>query len=126
MKVVVALIMGFCSGLMIYFLLAFMAMPSTPAAASVFVAVTFLGGWTLSTYLLLKSVVSVSKVFARGFLLGAAEWLLLIPASMFMASRAVSIATEHAGNSGAAAAGAALGGGIFAFLSGGLAIAMAV
>ena len=126
MKILVALLMGFFSGLMIYFLLAMMVMPANTSVAMIFVAVTFFGGWGLSTYILLKSVKSVSKVFARGFLLGAAEWLLLIPASMIMAGRAMSTVTEQAGNTGAAAAGAALGGGLFAFLSGGLAIVMAV
>jgi predicted RNA-binding Zn-ribbon protein involved in translation (DUF1610 family) len=126
MKIVVALVMGFFSGLMIYFLLGMMMLPSNPGAAMVFVGVTVFGGWGLSTYLLLKSVKSVSKVFARGFLLGAAEWLLLIPAGMVMTGRAMTAATAHAGDSAAATAGAALGGGIITVLTGGLAIAMAV
>jgi hypothetical protein len=126
MKILVALIMGFCSGLMIYFLLGIMILPSNPALGTIFVAVTFLGGWALSTYLLLKSAKSVSKVFVRGFLLGAAEWLLLIPASVVMTGRAMSAATAHAANSTAATAGAALGGGLVTFLTGGLAITMAV
>lgn len=126
MKIAVALVMGFCSGLMIYFLLAMMFLPSDPAAASIFVAITFFGGWALSTYVLLKSVKSAAKVFARGFLLGAAEWLLLIPAGMVMTSRVISAAAARAGGSEAASAGAALGGGIVTFLTGGLAVAMAV
>lgn len=128
MKILVALVMGFCSGLMIYFLsaMAFASPSSGGSIGSIFVFVTFFGGWALSTWLMVKGARSVSKVFARGFLLGAAEWLILIPASMIMAGKVVSTTLDKSPASDAAAAGAALGGGIFTFLTGGLAVAMAV
>jgi hypothetical protein len=61
---------------------------------------------------------------SRGFLLGAAEWLLMIPAGMIFAGRLMASSTD--GSSNAAMAGAAIGSGIFAFLTGGVAVTMAV
>lgn len=73
-----------------------------------------------------KGARSVSKVFSRGFLIGATEWLLVIPASWILAGKTVSEVTARSGRSDAADAGAAIGGGLFAFISGGIAITMAV
>ena len=115
MKTAVAILMGFFSGLLIYFIAAmlFADLGGTgkgPSAA--FVAVTFLGGWILSSVLLRRGAVTVSKVFSQGFLLGAAEWLVMIAAGIVFSGKA------------ATAAGAGLG--IFAFFTGGISIIMAV
>jgi predicted RNA-binding Zn-ribbon protein involved in translation (DUF1610 family) len=131
MKILVAIVMGFFSGLLIS-IMASMLMATTylagnqPASAPWVPVVAFLAAWVLSTYVLLRGAISVSKVFSRGFLLGAAEWLCLIPVGMIIAGRVVSATVAGSGDSGGAMAGAALGGGIFAFLTGGLAIAMAI
>ncbi len=68
MKIVVALFMGLCSGVMIYFMAAmtFMDMSAGSGPLGAFVAVSFLGGWALSTWLLLRGAISLSKVFSRG------------------------------------------------------------
>jgi uncharacterized membrane protein len=93
--------------------------------STAFVAVTFFGGWALSTYVLLRGEVRASKVISRGFLLGAAEWLMMIPAGLIFAGKTVA---QVSGGSDSAASnvGAAIGGGLFAFLTGGISIVMAV
>jgi len=47
------------------------------------VLVAFLGGWAISTFLLLREAPAVSKVVSRAFLLGAAQSVVLGVASMF-------------------------------------------
>jgi hypothetical protein len=125
MKTVVALFMGLCSGFLIYMMIALLFMDtsagSSPSGA--LVAISFLGGWALSTWLLLRGAISVSKVFSRGFLLGAAEWLLMVLVGVIFAGKTVANADP---SSDAASAGAAIGGGLVAMLTGGISIAMAV
>lgn len=125
MKVTVAIIMGFFSGLLIYFLSA-LALIKQVEPSPAFVWITFGGGWVVSAFALRKGAKSVSKVFSRGFLLGAAEWLCLIPVGLIFTGQAVSSTVAASDGSNAAAAGAAVGGGIAAFLTGGLAVSMAV
>ena len=90
MKIIVGIVMGFFSGLLIsravamLLLAMFFLNPSSGTSPDdsltwLFYAVTFFGGWVLSTIILVRGARSVSKVFSRGFLLGAAEWLALIP-----------------------------------------------
>ena len=64
MKFVVALFMGLCSGVMIYFMAAmtFMDMSAGSGPSGAFVAISFLGGWALSTWLLLRGAISVSDM----------------------------------------------------------------
>lgn len=90
------------------------------------VLVTLVGGWIASTWLLLRRARSVSSVFRRGFLLGAAEWLVMAAVGVIFSGRATGSAIAQTGGSDAAAAGAAIGGGMAAILTGGLSIVMAV
>jgi DnaJ domain/zinc-ribbon domain len=124
----VAVVMGFFSGFMIYMLSALVFTGRGSAPNSGFVLAFFFGGWAISAYLMQRGAISVSKVFSRGFLIGAAEWLLVIPAGMIFAGKLVasSVDAVSSSGSGAATAGAARGGGLFAFLTGGLAVVMAV
>lgn len=125
MKAIVALFMGLCSGFLIYMMVAMLLIDpiagSRPSTAIIFV--TFFGAWALSTWLLLRGAVSVSKVFSRGFLLGAAEWLLMILVGIIFAGKS---AIGAGASSDAAAAGAAIGGGLVAMFTGGISIAMAI
>jgi len=125
MKIVVALFMGLCSGVMIYFMagMTFMDISTGSGPSGAFVAISFLGGWVLSTWVLLRGAISVSKVFSRGFLLGAAEWLLMVLVGFIFAGKTVATV---GGTSEAASAGATVGGGLFAILTGGISVAMAV
>lgn len=129
MKIVVAIVLGFFSAILIYMATAmFLVNPRAGVGPSpAFVALVFFGGWAASAYLMQRGAQSVSRVFTRGALIGAAEWLLIGAAGVFMSGRLVAESGAlDASNSQAATAGAALGGGIFAFLTGGLAVAMAL
>lgn len=125
MKMVVALFMGFCSGFLIYMMAAmlFADISGGSGPSGALVAISFLGGWALSTWLLLRGAISVSKVFSRGFLLGASEWLLMVLVGIIFAGKTIADADP---TSDAASAGAAVGGGLVAMLTGGISIAMAV
>lgn len=125
MKAIVAILMGFFSGFLIY-MMAAMIFIKDNSPSSLFVFITWIGGWVLSSYIILRGAKTLSKVFSRGFLIGAAEWLLMIPAGLILTGKAVSETVTASGGSGAATAGAAIGGGFLAFLSGGVSIFMAV
>ena len=129
MKVLVALIMGFLSGLLLYFMAGMLTTDlggkSEPPIV-VWLAVLFIG-WFLSTVLLLRNAKTVSRVFRRGFLLGAAEWMLMAGVGLIFSGNAVAAATATSAQTDTAAqAGAALGGGMFAMLAGGFSVFMAV
>lgn len=125
MKTIVALLMGLFSGFIIYMMVAlvFVDTLAHSGLSPAFIAVVFFGGWAVSTWVLLRGSISVSKVFSRGFLLGAAEWLLMGLVGVIFAGK---MAVSTGAPSGAAAAGAAVGGGIVAVLTGGVSVAMAV
>ena len=122
----VAALMGFLSGFLLGLMVAMTLGGHTTPLSSALVWATLFGGWALSMYLLLKGAFSVSKVLSRGFLLGAAEWLLMILVGFIVAGRAVTNTVADSGGSIAADAGAILGGGFVAFLTGGVSTAMAV
>jgi hypothetical protein len=81
----------------------------------------FLGGTVLTLVLMLKGAKTASKVMTRASLIGALIWLMMIPAGMILAGSAV---VETNAVTEAEQAGAVLGGGLFAVLTGGLAVAM--
>jgi len=125
-RLTAALAMGFLSGIQIYFMAAMLITGKTIPLSTTFVYVTFFGGWALSTHLLLRGAVSASKVIARGLLLGAAEWLTMIPVGFIAAGSIVSDSLTRGGGSTASHAGAVIGGGFLMFLTGGLSVAMAI
>ena len=120
-KFIVAVLMGFCSGFLIYMMAAMLFVSTGSRPSGAFVLVGFIGGWVLSSWLMLRGAASVSKVFSRGFLLGAAEWLFMIVVGFVLAGKTVAVAGSQA-----AAAGAAVGGGVIAMLTGGVSIVMAL
>lgn len=126
MKTLVAIVMGFFSGLLIYFMsvMVFVDISSQDTPSALFVFFTLVGGWIISFWILRKGARSISKVFSRGFLLGAAEWLFMIVVGIVFSGKAVT-STLSTTSSGAEAAGAAIGGGLFAFITGGVSIFMA-
>jgi hypothetical protein len=127
MKQLVAVVLGFLSGLLVYFIAAVLF--SSPTAGRPPVGIMFvvlLVAWILSTWLLLRGARSVSKVFSRGFLVGAAEWLSMgVAGLIFMGRVGGSVATAP-GASDATAAGAAIGTGIGAALMGGVSLFMTI
>ena len=62
LKVFVGIILGFFSGFLIYLAAALLFASGEPSSAFVFV--TFFGGWVLSTWILVRGVRTISKVFS--------------------------------------------------------------
>jgi hypothetical protein len=122
-KVLVALAMGFLAGFLIYMAAAMLFADDKPSAAFVFI--TFFGGWAASVAILLRGARTVSKAFTRGFLLGAAEWLAMIPVGMIFSGKTLSKTVTRSATE-AEMAGATIGAGIVSFITGGVAIAMAL
>lgn len=124
MKQLVAIAMGFFSGFLIYMAAALLFFgPDGGEPSPGFVAVMFFGGWVLSTWLLLRGARTTAKVASRGFLLGAAEWFVMILAGLVFGARA---ATSVGTADEAEQAGAAIGGGLVAMLTGGFSFVMAL
>ena len=121
----VALIAGALSGFLIYMTTAMLFLNGTDTSPSWFVPVTFLGGWAISSYLLLRGTRVVSKVISRAFLLGAAEWFAIIPAGLIFGAQAAAETTDTL-SSDAEMLGATIGGGLIAFVTGGVSIAMVI
>lgn len=128
MKRAVAILMGFVSGFLIYMMAAMLTadLSRGGSPSPLFVWVLFIGGWIASSWLILRGTASLSGVFRRGFLLGAAEWLTMALVGLVFSGRAVSSTITESGGSGAATAGAALGGGLMAAVTGGISVFMAV
>lgn len=128
MKTVVAIVMGFFSGLLIYFMVSMvLSDPSTSEPPSTaLVAIIFFGGWALSAWAIRRGTDKLSKVFARGFLVGAAEWLAMIGVGVISGGKAAAATQATAGGSDAALAGAAVGGGMIAMFTGGISFVMAL
>jgi hypothetical protein len=129
MKVAIAIVMGLISGFLIYMMAAMLTADfGSPKGgpSGVFVAVTLLGGWALTSWFLLRGARTVSSVFRRGFLVGAAEWLVMAFVGIVFGGRAVSETVAQGAGSDASAAGAVIGGGLVAAITGGVSVFMAV
>jgi hypothetical protein len=89
MKTSIAIMMGSCSGLLIAIMgsWVFFALNFGGSKATLLVLGCFVGGWIVSSCFLLLGARTPSKVLARGFLLGAAEWPLMIGGGAIRASR---------------------------------------
>ena len=124
MKVFVGIILGFLSGFLIYMAAAMLFTKGEPSAAFVFAM--FFGGWALSTWLIVRGARTVSKVFSRGFLLGAAEWLAIIPVGLVFTGNALTETVGQGGGTDAELAGATIGAGLVSFVTGGVAVGMAL
>jgi hypothetical protein len=130
MRILLAVLMGAISGFLIYMMMAAL-LPYVPNVAAstmgALVIVTFIGGWAVSTWLLLRGAAGPSAVLRRGFLLGAAEWLTMALVGVVFAGKTASSTIDAAGGSDAANAGAAIGGFLFAAMAaGGVSVFMAV
>src|SRR6266481_2469560 len=104
MKILVAIVMGFFSGLLINFMFVAVRsdLASDEASSAIFFIVTFFGGWALSAWALQSGARSVSKVFSRGFLLGTAEWLVMIFVGFVFSASTLTSTSSDAEKSGAA------------------------
>jgi hypothetical protein len=89
MKTSIAILMGSCSGLLIAIMgsWVFFALNFGGTDAIFLVLGCFVCGWIVSSCFLLLGARTPSKVLARGFLLGAAEWLLMSGGGAIRASQ---------------------------------------
>lgn len=128
MKAVIAVLMGFISGFLIYMMVAMLTadLSSHATPSTAFVFITFVGGWVVSAALLLRGARGVSAVFRRGFLLGATEWLVMAAVGIVFSGKAVGSTVTQAGGDAATTAGAAIGGGVMAGITGAVSVFMAV
>jgi hypothetical protein len=125
MKSLVAILLGLLSGLLVSFEVALLLAEPDPTwrpPPSVS-ALTFIGGWIGASVLMARGTRSVVKVLGRGFLIGAAEWLVMIPIGFIAGAR---IVAALGGRMGLPLAGMAVGGGIVAFLLAMIALVMAL
>lgn len=126
MKALVGIVLGLFSGILIYIGAAMVVAREGGGPSPGFVAATLIGGWVVSSWLLVRGARSVSKVFSRGFLLGAAEWLAMIPAGMILSGKALSATVEKGSGSDAEVAGATIGAGLVSAITGGVSVVMAL
>jgi hypothetical protein len=74
MRILSALLVGLFSGILIYMIFGLITGPREVSSA--FIMATFLGGWAITTYVVLNGARTVAKVWSSGGLLGAVEWIL--------------------------------------------------
>jgi hypothetical protein len=124
MRILSALLVGLFSGFLIYMMSAMLA--GTDNITPWLILVTFLGGWGLSTFLVLNGATTSSKVWARGGLLGAAEWMLAGLVAVIYSGK--TLGETHALNTSNSAyqAGAVVGAGVVSMMGIGLAVFMAI
>jgi len=72
MKIATAIVMGFFAGLLPYLV-------ARPSPVAVLMLLSF---WSISAYLLQRRATNTRQILSRGFLLGAAEWMILVVAAL--------------------------------------------
>ncbi|MBI4455265.1 MAG: hypothetical protein HY644_05130 [Acidobacteria bacterium] len=124
-RIIVAMIFGTFSGFLVYIIAALLRLvlnPSETAVPPLFFFAAFLGGWALSSFILLRKSRTLSVVFSRGFLMGATEWLFMIVMGFLYAGKAAaSIISDPT-----AAVGFLVGSGLIALVTGGFSLFMAM
>jgi hypothetical protein len=127
----IGVVMGFFSGVLITFAATGVsdaveiAIPRAPPSEPgqyhpVLMSGIFFVSWVLSTFMIVRGTRSVSKVFSRGFLLGAIEWLATFFLFLFLAYMS-GIRPQHY----ALAGGGILSAGLVFRVMSGVSIAMA-
>ncbi len=124
MKIIVAIVLGFFSGFLAYIAMAMLTLspPKVAATAIVPAFITFGVVWIASVWWMRRGAKRVSTVFRRGFLLGAAEWVAMIPLGFVVTARNTSALAGGSSSVSNADAGAV---GIVGIITGGFSIATA-
>lgn len=127
MKILVGVVLGFFSGFLLYMMGAMvLANPDrSDKGLPALVFVLLIGGWIVSGWLLIRGAQTTAKVFSRGFLLGAAEWLAMIFAGIIFAGK-TSIETANATGDAGVSAGVAVGSGLVSIVTGAFSFFMAL
>jgi hypothetical protein len=142
-KILIAVLMSLCSGFLIYFMGSLLFFPAAGIhganqlptlgmqllfdgwiassygllQAPTLGIILLFGGWIASSYGLLQGAQTTSKVLARGFLLGATEWLLMVGVGFISASKIIDLSRSQLEMSVASS-------GIFAAVTGGASLFM--
>jgi hypothetical protein len=122
MKILSALLVGFFSGFLIYMMSAMLA--GTESITPWLILVAFIGGWGLTTFVVLKGATTTSKVWARGDLLGAAEWMLAGLVALVYSGKTLGETQALNSPDSAYRAGAIVGAGVVSMMGIGLAVFM--
>ena len=125
LRYVVGGITGLLSGILVYFMVTLAFTDPSVEPPDWHIWVFFMLPWFVSFYVFAKNTKSISKVMVRSFLVGALEWLLMIPAGLIFSAKTASDVAAGSTNT-AETAGIAIGAGIVSFLTGGIAFVMLV
>jgi hypothetical protein len=122
MRMTVAIVLGFFSGFLAYMAVAMLsaAAAKNDPAALIPAFIAFGAVWTASAWWMRRGAKRVSAVCRRGFLLGAAEWVAMIPMGFIVSAQ--NSTSSHGGSISNAEAGAI---GLVGIVTGGFSIAMA-
>jgi len=126
MRHIAGTICGFMSGFMLYMMAGMLFIDlSSGTKPPGWTFLLFVLGWAGGHYLTVSKTKGFAKPMSRAFLIGASQWTLMFFVGLVYTAKAVA-ATSAKGDSVAAAAGTAIGGGIIATLSSTMSIGMAV
>lgn len=128
MKTIVAMVLGFLSGFLAYMAVGMLLIaasakgdPNAIMANAIIPAfVVFAIVWIVSAWWMRRGAKRVSSVFRRGFLLGAAEWIAIVPLGFVVGAQ--NTTNSHGGQISNTDAGVI---GILGVVTGGFSIAMA-
>jgi len=82
MRTRVGVVLGLFSGVLLYTMSMMLIVGPDGRTESFQLAILiFFGGWVACSWLLIRGAQTTAKVFSRGFLLGATEWLAMIVVS---------------------------------------------
>jgi len=122
MKMAVAVVLGFFSGFLAYMAVAMLTLPGAKGEMTAILPAFIAFGvvWIASAWWMRRGAKRISVVFRRGFLLGAAEWVAMIPFGFVVGAHNSTV--SNGGSISNAEAGAI---GIVGIVTGGLSVAMA-
>ncbi|MBI4400553.1 MAG: hypothetical protein HY581_02835 [Nitrospirae bacterium] len=123
MRLVSGLMVGFLSGFLICLMFAMIFASGVPS--SWLVAATLLGGWAITSYFVLRGTASTGEVWARGGLIGAAEWLCVATVALIFGAK-IAVQLGAVMPTEAARTGVALGAGLLSMIGGGISVVMAI
>ena len=96
MKWASAIFLGGLSAVMVYVIVGTVCLPLLPLVArEVFAPITLSVAWIGSAYLMMREVHNSAKVWARGSLLGASEWVAMAALLVGLSGKVVWDAAEH-------------------------------
>ncbi len=122
MKTAIAIVLGFLAGFLAYMAIAMLIASGAHGDSTALVPAfgAFFLVWLVSTWWMLRGATHVSAVCRRGFLLGAAMWVAMIPLGFVVTAQ-----NSSASRGGSISSAEAAGMGVVGIVTGGFSIAMA-